>query len=105
MGVVKTKLKKEDTVQIIHGKDRGKTGKVIKIDNTKGRVFVQGLNLVKKAVKPKKQGDKGGIIDIEAGVDISNVKIMCKKCGPSRIGYKIDGDKKSRICKKCGDVL
>lgn len=99
------KLKKEDTVQIIAGKDKGKSGRVIRIDHDKGRIIVQGLNMVKKAMKPKSQNDKGGIIDVEASLDVSNVMIVCKKCGPTRIGVKLDGDSKVRFCKKCGETL
>ncbi|WP_233142866.1 50S ribosomal protein L24 [Marispirochaeta aestuarii] len=102
---MKIKLKKEDTVQVIAGKDAGKSGKVLRIDRNKGRVVVQGLNMVKKSVKPRSQQDKGGIIDIEAGLAVSNVMIVCKKCGPTRIGYKIDGDSKIRVCRKCGEAL
>jgi large subunit ribosomal protein L24 len=102
---MKMKLKKEDTVQIIAGKDKGKSGKILRIDRGKGRVYVQGLNMVKKAVKPRSQQDKGGIIDIEAGLAVSNVLIVCKKCGPTRIGIKVDGESKSRVCRKCGEVL
>jgi large subunit ribosomal protein L24 len=104
-GKMKIKLKKEDTVQVIAGKDAGKSGKVLRIDRNKGRVVVQGLNMVKKSVKPRSQQDKGGIIDIEAGLAVSNVMIVCKKCGPTRIGYKIDGDSKLRVCRKCGEAL
>lgn len=102
---MKIKLKKEDTVEIIAGKDKGKSGKVLRIDRNKGRVYVQGLNMVKKSVKPKSQQDKGGIIDLEAGLSVSNVMIVCKKCGPTRIGLKLEGDSKQRVCKKCGEVL
>ena len=102
---MKIKLKKEDTVQIVSGKDKGKSGKVLRIDREKGRVYVQGLNMVKKAIKPKSQQDKGGIIDIEAGLAVSNVMIVCKKCGPTRIGIKVDGDTKGRVCRKCGEAL
>jgi large subunit ribosomal protein L24 len=104
-GKMKIKLKKEDTVQVIAGKDAGKSGKVLRIDRNKGRVVVQGLNMVKKSVKPKSQQDKGGIIDIEAGLAVSNVMIVCKKCGPTRIGYKFEGDSKIRVCRKCGEAL
>jgi large subunit ribosomal protein L24 len=99
------KLKKDDTVKIIAGKDKGKTGKVLKVNREKGRVIVQGLNMVKKSMKPKSQNDKGGIIDIEAALDASNVMIVCKKCGPTRIGIKVDGEEKTRICRKCGERL
>ena len=103
--MVKYKIKKNDTVKVVCGKDKGKTGKVVKVDSTKGRVIVQGINIVKKAQKPKSQNDKGGIISIEAAMDISNVMLVCKKCGPTRIGYKAEGKDKTRICKKCGGTI
>ena len=105
MEVVKYKLKKDDQVTVIAGKEKGKSGKVLKIDREKGKVLVAGLNMVKKAKKPRRQGEKGGIVDIEAPIDISNVMIVCKKCGPTRIGIEDEGDKKVRKCKKCGEVL
>ena len=70
-----------------------------------GRVIVAGVNLVKKAMKKRTQQDRGGIAEVEASLHISNVAIVCKKCGPTRIGYKLDGDKKLRVCRKCGDTL
>ncbi len=103
--MVKYKIKKNDTVKVVCGKDKGKTGKVVKIDSNKGRVVVQGVNLVKKAMKPKSQNEKGGIVSIEAAMDISNVRMICKKCGPTRLGFKVDGKEKTRICKKCGDTI
>ncbi|MDR2782732.1 MAG: 50S ribosomal protein L24 [Treponema sp.] len=101
----KFKLKREDTVEIMTGKDKGKRGRILKILRDKDRVVVEGLNIVKKARKRRNQQDRGGIIEIEAPLHISNVQIICKKCGHTRIGIKIDGDKKTRICKKCGEVL
>ena len=103
--VHKFKLKKEDTVEIIAGKDKGKRGKILKIVREKDRVVVEGANIVKKAKKRRKQQDRGGIIEIEAALHSSNVMIVCKKCGPTRIGYKIDGGSKTRVCKKCGEAL
>ncbi len=102
---MKTKLKRDDTVQIVSGKDKGKSGKVLRLDVDKGRIIVQGLNMARKAVKPKKQNDKGGIIDVEAALDISNVMIICKKCGPTRVGYAFDKKVKKRVCRKCGEAL
>lgn len=99
------KIKKNDEVKVITGKDRGKTGRVLKIDHETDRVVVEGVNMVKKAVKKKKQNDRGGIIEVEAAMHISNVMIICKKCGPTRIGYKFEGDKKLRLCRKCGELL
>jgi len=101
----KFKLKKEDTVEVITGKDKGKRGRVIKILRDKDRIIVDGVNIVKKAMKKRKQQDRGGIVEIEAPVHSSNLMIVCKKCGPTRIGYTFDGDKKVRKCKKCGEVL
>ncbi|MBL8966266.1 MAG: 50S ribosomal protein L24 [Spirochaetaceae bacterium] len=101
----KYKLRKEDLVQVIAGKDKGKQGKVVKLDREKGRVIVAGVNMVKKAMKKRKQTDRGGIVEIEAALQISNVMIVCKKCGPTRIGYKIEGETKKRVCRKCGEAL
>jgi large subunit ribosomal protein L24 len=101
----KFKLKRDDTVQIIAGKDKGKRGKILKIIRDKDRVVVEGANIVKKAMKRKSQQDRGGIVELEAPIHISNVMIVCKKCGPTRIGFKLDGDTKVRVCKKCGEAL
>jgi large subunit ribosomal protein L24 len=110
--VHKFKLKKEDTVEIIAGKDKGKQGRILKILRDKDRVVVEGANIVKKAKKRRNQQDRGGIIEIEAAIHSSNLMIVCKKCGPTRIGYKQGGEDartgkpvKARICKKCGEAL
>lgn len=102
---MKMKLKTEDTVQLMTGKDKGKKGEIIRVDHGKNHVFVQGLNIMRKAVKPKKQNDKGGIIDIESPINASNVQFVCKKCGPTRLGYRIDNNEKVRICRKCGEAV
>lgn len=101
----KIKIRRDDTVQIVAGRDRGKKGRVLSVDRQKGRVIVEGLNMVKKAMKKKKQTDRGGIVEIEAALRVSNIMIVCKKCGPTRIGHKLDGDKKVRVCRKCGEAL
>ena len=103
--VHKFKLKKEDTVEVIAGKDKGKRGRVLKILRDKDRILVEGVNIVKKAKKKRKQQDRSGIIEIEAALHSSNLMIVFKKCGPVRIGYKVEGDKKIRVCKKCGEEL
>ena len=103
--ITKSKIRKDDTVQVLAGKDKGKRGTVIRILPKKDAVLVSGVNIVKKAMRKKSQQDQGGIAEIEAPLNISNVAIVCKKCGPTKIGYKIDGDKKIRVCRKCGDVL
>jgi large subunit ribosomal protein L24 len=101
----KFKIRKDDTVQVIAGKDKGKRGQVVRIVAKKDAVIVSGINIVKKAMKKRSQQDQGGIAEIEAPLHISNVAIVCKKCGPTKIGYKIDGDKKVRVCRKCGETL
>jgi len=103
--VHKFKLKKEDTVEIIAGKDKGKRGRILKILREKDRIIVEGANIVKKAQKKRKQSDRGGIAEISAAIHSSNLMIVCKKCGPTRIGYKISGDTKTRVCRKCGEAL
>ena len=100
------KIKKGDIVLIISGKDKGKKGKVVESLPKKGRISVEGANLVKKNVRPKKSGEKGQIVSMPALFSVSNVKIICSKCGKAaRIGYKKEGEKKYRICKKCKQEL
>ena len=101
----KFKLKKEDNIEVIAGKDKGKRGRILKIIREKDRVIVEGINMVKKAKKRKNQRDRGGIVEIEAPFHSSNVMIICKKCGPTRLGYKIEGETKTRICRKCGEAI
>ena len=106
----KFKLKKEDTVQITSGKDKGKRGRILKILRDKNRVVVEGANLVKKARKRRNQQDRVGIIEISAAIHYSNVSIVCKKCGPTRIGYIFEGaegskKEKIRVCRKCKEAL
>ena len=103
--LTKSKIRKNDTVEVIAGKDKGKRGTVLSVILKKDAVIVSGVNIVKKAMKKKSQQDQGGIAEIEAPLNISNVAIVCKKCGATKIGYKMDGDKKIRVCRKCGDVL
>ncbi len=95
------KIKKGDKVKMLSGKDRGKTGKVIKARD--GKISVEGLNLVKKHMRPKKQGEKGQRIEVPRSVDISKAMLVCPGCGAAtRIGYKLtDKGVKQRFCKKC----
>jgi large subunit ribosomal protein L24 len=102
---VKYKIKKNDQVQIMTGKDQGKSGRVLRVDRDRGRVVVEGLNMVKKAIRPRGQNQKGGITSLEAPLAISNVQILCKKCGPTRIGLRTERDQKVRFCKKCGEQV
>ncbi len=100
------KIKKGDTVLIISGKDRGKKGKILKAFPKKRKVLIEGVNLKKKHQKPKKTGEKGQIIEKPASISVSNVKLICSKCNKAvRIGYKIAGKKKYRICKKCNKQI
>ncbi|GMO43080.1 MAG: 50S ribosomal protein L24 [Termitinemataceae bacterium] len=101
----KFKIRKNDTVEVIVGKNKGKRGNILKILRDKDRVLVEGVNIVKKAQKKRSNQDAGGIIEIEAALHSSNIQIVCKKCGPTKIGYKIEGDKKTRICRKCKEAL
>jgi large subunit ribosomal protein L24 len=97
------KIHKNDMVLIISGKDKNRKGKVIASFPAKGKVVVEGINLRKKHVKPKRSGEKGQIIEMPVPLDVSNVKLICPKCGKiTRIGYKTDKEKKYRVCKKCG---
>lgn len=100
------KIKKGDTVLIISGKDRLKKGKVLKILSKKGTVLVEGVNLKKKHVRPKKEGEKGEVVQLPAPVHVSSTKLICSKCGrATRVSHKIVENKKYRICKKCGQEI
>ena len=100
------KIHKGDNVQIMAGKDKGKRGKVLKVNLKSGKILVQGLNMFKKHQRPKKQGDKGEIISISRFLNVSNAMLVCSSCDkPTRVGYKIEVDSKSRYCKKCKAIL
>jgi large subunit ribosomal protein L24 len=100
------KILKGDTVLIISGKDRGKKGKILTSFPKKGKVIVEGMNLKKKHRRPRKSGEKGQIVQLPGLIDVSNVKIICPKCGrPARIGSKTMEKRRYRICKKCGQEI
>ena len=100
------KIRKGDTVQVLAGNDKGKTGEVLEVIPKDSKVVVKGVNVRKKHIKPRKQGDEGGIIPVECSIFSAKVNVVCPKCNkPTRIGYEIDKDKKVRICKKCGAKL
>ena len=101
------RLKKNDTVKIIAGKDKGVVGKIIKVDTENERVYVQGANMVSKTMKKKNQQDKGGISKVEAPIHVSNVAIVTSKKGEtSKLGYKKDANgNKVRYAKKTGEVI
>ncbi len=97
-------LRKGDLVIISTGKDRGKTGRIVKIDHVKQRVFVEGLNMVKKAMRQRSQNDHGGIITLNASLHWSNVSAVAKDGKPSRIGFQITREKKVRVLKRHGEI-
>lgn len=101
------KIRKEDRVRIIAGKERGKDGKVLRLFPKEGRVIIQGLNFVKKHTRSRGERKPSGIIEKEAPLAISNVMLICPRCNqPARIGYKVvEKGKKLRICKKCGETM
>lgn len=100
------RIKKGDQVLIISGKDRGRKSKVIEAFPKKSKVVLEGINLRKKHTKPKKSGEKGQIVEMPAPINVSDVKLICLKCGKAaRTGYKIEGKKKYRVCKKCGQKI
>ena len=100
------RIKKGDTVQVLAGNDKGKTGEVLEVIPKDSKVVVKGVNIRKKHIKPRKQGDEGGIIPVECAIDSSKVNVVCPKCGKStRVEYKIENDKKVRVCKKCGAII
>lgn len=99
-----SKIKKGDMVQVITGKDKGKEGKVIAVNKKNNTVLVEGANMITKHAKPSMQNQQGGIIHQEGPIDISNVMYV-HNGQPTRIGYKMDGDKKVRIAKKTGEVI
>lgn len=100
------KIKKGDIIKIITGKDSGKTGKVINADRKTGKVTVEGLNIFKKHTRPRTQNEKGQIVEVPRPIDASNVLLVCPSCHkPTRIGFKVSGEKKERYCKKCKSVI
>ena len=95
-------IKKDDEVLVISGKDKGRTGRVVNVLPREGRVMVEGVARAKKASRPSRKRQQGGLVDIEQFVDISNVQLVCKSCGkPTRVGHRIEGDRRVRFCKKC----
>ena len=99
-------VRKGDEVMIISGKDKGKKGKVLECSAKEGKVIIEGRNIVSKHVKPKKQGQLGGIVKAEGAMYASKVMPVCPKCNKAtRVGSDIKGDKKIRVCKKCNAAL
>lgn len=99
-------IKKGDTIKIISGKDRGKTGKVMQVDGKKGTVLVEGLNLYKKHKRPKRSGEKGETVTIPRPLAVSKAMLVCPNCGKeTRLGHRQEQGQKLRYCKKCQAVV
>ncbi|MFO7635973.1 MAG: 50S ribosomal protein L24 [Clostridia bacterium] len=103
----KVHVKKGDNVLVLNGKDRGKTGKIMETNPKKGTVMVEGVNISKRHVKPRKADQQGGIVSQESPMDASKVMLICPKCKkPSRVAKKVSDDmRKTRVCKKCNAVI
>jgi len=100
------KIKKGDTVLVISGKEKGKKGKVLEAYPQQNRITVEGVNIVKKHRRSRSEREKGQIIEIPKPINVSNVKIVCPKCGQAaRLGYRLTEKKKYRVCKKCGQEI
>ncbi|MFW8600514.1 50S ribosomal protein L24 [Desulfobacterota bacterium M19] len=100
-------IKSDDQVEVIAGKDKGRVGKVLRVDRKQGRAIVEKVNMIKRHTKPNQAVQQGGIIDKEALIQLSNLMLICPKCTKtSRVGRKIlDDGSKVRICKKCGEPV
>ncbi len=99
------KLRKGDRVRVLSGKDIGKEGEITRVFPERDRVIIDGVNVAKKHQRATKATMQGGIIDKDMPIHVSNVAILCATCGPTRIGYRFDGDGKVRVCRKCGKDL
>ena len=97
------RIKKGDTVKILSGNDKGKTGEVLEVIPKTNKIVVKGVNVRKKHIKPRKQGEEGGIISAECAIHSAKANVVCPKCGKAtKIGYVEEKDEKVRVCKKCG---
>ena len=100
------KIKKGDTVKVLSGNDKGKTGEVLEVIKKNDKVIVKDVNVRKKHVKAKKQGEESGILSVECAIPSAKVNVVCPKCGKAtKVGYSTEKDKKVRVCKKCGTKL
>jgi len=100
------KLKKNDNVAVIAGKDKGKSGVIERVFPNDNKIIVKGIGIAKKHVKPSKANPQGGIIDINRKIDVSDVMMICQSCGKlTKVSYKITEKAKERVCRKCGQGL
>jgi len=99
-------IRRNDTVKVITGRDKGKEGRVLRVFPNDSKLLVEHVMMVKKHVRPNPQRNiKGGIAEQERAIPLSNVALVCPTCGPVRIGHAVQGDRKVRVCKKCGTTL
>ncbi len=99
-------IHRNDTVKVLAGSDRGKTGRVLRVFPDKGTVLVEHVRVIKKTISSKTgQRTQGGIAEQESPITASNVALVCSNCGVARIGFKVEGDTRIRFCKKCGQTL
>jgi len=107
MSIPKLHIKKNDLVMVINGKEKGKSGRVLKVFPEKEKLIIEKINFIKKHSRPHGQQRRGGILEKEAPLHVSNVMLLCEKCNkPVRIGHRIvEGSKKARICRKCGEIF
>jgi large subunit ribosomal protein L24 len=106
VGHKRVDIRRNDTVKVITGRDKGKEGRVLRVFPNDSKILVEHVMMVKKHVRPNPQRNiKGGIAEQESRIAISNVQLLCPTCGPVRIGHEVRGDRKVRVCKKCGTTL
>jgi large subunit ribosomal protein L24 len=99
-------IHRNDMVKVLRGSDRGKTQRVLRVFPDKSTVLVEHVRIVKKTVSSKTgKRTKGGIADQESPIHVSNLALVCPNCGPVRVGYKVEGESKVRVCKKCGQTM
>ncbi len=100
------RIKKGDNVQVLSGNDKGKTGEVLEVNPKADKIIVKDVNIRKKHVKARRQGEESGIISVECPIPTSKVNVVCSKCGKTtKVGYSVEKDQKVRVCKKCGAKL
>jgi large subunit ribosomal protein L24 len=102
-----SRIRKNDTVMVITGREKGKTGKVLRVIREKNRVVIERLHMVKRHQKPRGQQGQGGVVEKEASIDLSNVMIMCDRCNaPARVGgRRLDDGSAVRVCRRCGEAI
>lgn len=107
MAHIRTHVRRGDTVLVLSGKDKGKKGKILRVLPVRGRVVVEGVNIVKRHQKPTRQMMQGGIVEKEAPIHISNVMLICPRCNrPTRTGRRqLEDGRRLRTCKRCGEVV